>query len=203
MVSWPGLGWSASRGQRRLRGQGFSGGAEARQIDLERGAFAGFAVQPDVAFALLDDAVHRGQSEPGALQSLGGVEGLEDVGLGIGVHAHAGVADGEHDVVAGLHRGMEAGVVGVEGDVGGLDGQLPAVRHGIAGVDRQVHDDLLDLSGIGLDRADVRARHHDQIDVFADQPGQHFHVFRDHAVQVNDLGSQHLLAAEGQQLAGE
>jgi hypothetical protein len=80
---------------------------------------------------------------------------------------------------------------------------FPAMRHGIAGVDRQVHDDLLDLSGIGFDRADVRARNHDQVDVFADQPSQHFHVFRDYAVQVNDLGSQHLLAAEGQQLTGE
>ena len=44
---------------------------------------------------------------------------------------------------------------------------------------------------------------HDQIDVFADQPGEHLHVFGNHAVQVHDLGSQHLLAAEGQQLAGE
>ena len=73
---------------------------------------------------------------------------------------------------------MGAGVVRVERDVGGLDGQLSAVRHGVAGIDRQVHDDLLDLSGIGFDRADVRARNHDQIDVFADQRGSAFSGFR-------------------------
>ena len=75
------------------------------------------------------------------------------MGLGIRVHAHAGVADGQHDIVAGFTGGMEAGVVVVELDVGGLDGQFAAVGHGIAGVDGQVHDDLLDLAGIGLDRA--------------------------------------------------
>ena len=80
---------------------------------------------------------------------------------------------------------------------------LPPCGHRIAGIDRQVHDDLLDLAGIGLDRAKVRARDHDQIDVFADQAGEHLQVFRDDAVQVEHLGCEHLLAAEGQQLAGE
>ena len=47
------------------------------------------------------------------------------------------------------------------------------------------------------------ARNHDQINVLANQPGQHFQVFGDHAVQVHNLGGQHLLAAEGQQLASE
>jgi hypothetical protein len=52
---------------------------------------------------------------------------------------------------------MKAGVVFVERDVGGLDGKLAPGGHGVAGVDGEVHDDLLDLSGIGADRPEIRA----------------------------------------------
>ena len=187
-------GWFV--GQRGLLGDGLSGGAEARQVDLEGGAFASFAVDPDVAFTLFDNAVHRGEAKPGALQSFGGIEGLEDVALGVGVHAHAGVADGEHHVVAGLHRHMQTGVVRVELDVGRLNGQVSALRHGVTGIDRQVHDDLLDLARIGFDGAEIGTWNHDEVNVFADQPGQHFQVFGDHAVKIYHLWGKHLLTAE-------
>ena len=77
---------------------------------------------------------------------------------------------------------------------------LPPSRHGVARVDRQVHDDLLDLAGIGLDRAS-RARDHHEVDVLADQAGEHLQVFGDDLVEVDHFGRQHLLAAEGEQLA--
>ncbi len=89
----------------------------------------------------------------------------------------------------------------IERDVGGLDGELAAVRHGVARIHGQVHDDLLDLSGIGLDGAEFGAGHHDQVDVLADQAREHLQVFGDDFVQVDDLRRQHLLAAEGEQLA--
>ncbi len=98
---------------------------------------------------------------------------------------------------------MEASVVSIELDVSGLNGELPALGHGVAGIDRQVHDHLLDLSGVGFDRSKISARDHDQVDVFADQAVQHFQVFRDDAVEVDNLRRQHLLAAEGEQLASE
>jgi hypothetical protein len=63
----PWTGWLL--GQSGLQGRDFSGGTEPRQVDLERSAFAGFAVQPDVAFALLDDAVYGGEAEACAFQS--------------------------------------------------------------------------------------------------------------------------------------
>ena len=47
------------------------------------------------------------------------------------------------------------------------------------------------------------AGHHHQVDVLADHAGQHLEVLGDDAVQVDDPGSEHLLAAEGQQLAGQ
>ena len=35
----------------------------------------------------------------------------------------------------------------VDSDIGGADGELAAARHGVARVDGQIHDDLLDLAG--------------------------------------------------------
>ena len=46
---------------------------------------------------------------------------------------------------------MDARKVFVQRDVGGFDGELAALRHGVASVDRQVHDDLVDLARIGAD----------------------------------------------------
>ena len=72
------------------------------------------------------------------------------------------------------------------------------MRHGITRVYRQVHDDLLDLSGIGFHGADLRTRNHDQVDVFTNQAGQHFKAFCDYAVKVHNFGRKHLLTAECQ-----
>ena len=45
--------------------------------------------------------------------------------------------------------------------------------------------------------------HHYQIDIFANHAGKHLEVLGDDLVQVEHLGGQHLLAAKGQQLAGQ
>ncbi len=44
---------------------------------------------------------------------------------------------------------------------------------------------------------------HHEVDVFADHARQHFDVFGGDVVEVDDAGSEHLLAAEGEQLAGQ
>ena len=71
----------------------------------------------------------------------------------------------------------------------GLDGQLAALRHGVAGVHGEVHDDLVDLAGIGTNGADRGAWNHDKIDILADHAGEHFQVLGHHLVQVEHLGS--------------
>ena len=71
----------------------------------------------------------------------------------LGVHAVAGVAYGEHHVRSGPGVRSLSKVGLVELNVTGLDDQLAALGHGVAGVDRQVHDHLLHLAGVGLDRA--------------------------------------------------
>ena len=98
---------------------------------------------------------------------------------------------------------MARGVRLVELDVGGLDGELAAVGHGVAGVDRQVHQHLLDLARVGVDHAEVGREHLDEVDVLADEAPEHLLDPRGDLVQVERHGLQHLLAAEGQQLAGQ
>src|SRR5437773_12281627 len=66
----------------RIRRQGVGRLRHSREIDLERRPLPRLAVHPDMAIALLHDAVHGGETEAGALaRFLGGEERLEDVGL--------------------------------------------------------------------------------------------------------------------------
>lgn len=63
---------------------------------------------------LLDDAIHRGESEPGAFaHRFRGEEGLKEMALGFGAHAAAVVFDAEDHVTAlpgvgmAAHRGVK------------------------------------------------------------------------------------------------
>ena len=69
--------------------------------------------------------------------------------------------------------------------------------------DRQVHDDLLDLTGINFDTSEVRTGVDDQFHILANQAPQEVAHVADQFVQVQHPGLQDLLAAEGQQLPGE
>ncbi len=89
----------------------------------------------------------------------------------------------------------------VELDVCGDDGKPTAIRHGIPGVDGEVHNDLFDLAGVGLDPPQVWGQGRRQRDVSADEPPEHCLEIAHDAVQVEDLGLKHLLAAEGEELA--
>src|SRR5207244_11484755 len=135
-----------TRGDKRRRcGDRLAGCIHLWQVNFERGALGRFAVDPDVAFTLFDDAVDCRESEAGTLQPFGGEERLEDVGLCLRVHPYAGITDGEHDIFTRLYRAMEAGIIFIQRDVSGLDGEPAALRHGITGISRQIHYDLVDL----------------------------------------------------------
>ena len=93
--------------------------------------------------------------------------------------------------------------VGVHGDVAGIDGQRAAAGHGVAGVDREVHQHLLQLARVGQDRPQVTGERGDQLDVLAEGPAQHFLHCGDDGVEVEYPWLYHLPAGEGEQLAGE
>ena len=105
-------------------------------------------------------------------------------------------------MAAGSRAGISEGERRAQVDVGRLDGQSPAIRHGILGIDREVGDDLLDLRGVGPHRA-RRARHHGELDVLADQAPEHGHQPRHDGGQVEDARLEHLLAAEREELPRE
>ena len=188
-------------GERRFRFLAF-GGLVARQMDGKRRARAELAVDGDEAAGLLDDAVGRRQSEPGALADLlGREEGLEDAlemrlgdaGAGID-HLDQHVIAGGQDLGAPLQRGRE-------GDVGGADRQRAARGHGVPRVHREIDDDLLELSLVDLDQPEVAAVDDVELDVDADQAAQEVGQLGEHVGDVQHLGLQGLLAGEGEELA--
>ena len=93
--------------------------------------------------------------------------------------------------------------VGVHGDVAGVDGQRAASGHGVAGVDREVHQHLVQLARVGQDRPQVTGERGDQLDVLADGPAQHFLDCCDDAVQVENLWPDHVAPGEDEQLVGK
>ena len=161
-------------------------------------------MDPDAAIALLDNAVHRGETKPGSLAGLlGGEERFEEPRARLLVHAAAGVGHRQRHVRPWFHPRVLARVHIIHIEVGSLDGELPAVRHGVAGVHREIHHHLLDLPGIGHYLAQIHGKRDHELDVLAEQPAQHRLHSRNDLVQVQNLGLQHLPAAEGKKLPGE
>jgi hypothetical protein len=117
-------------------------------------------------------------------------------------HAATGVGDREGDVRSGWGVEVLLGVGGVEIDVGGLDDELAAARHGVAGVDHQIENHLVHLARIGLDVPEVRVELRAHLDILAEQ-AQHHLVVGDDSVEAEDDRAGDLLAAEQEQLAGE
>ena len=151
-----------------------------------------------------DDAVERREAEPGALaRRLGGEERLEHAGEYLGGNAGAGVGDPQPGVAAGFEAGPVVGVGLVHGDVRGVDGELPAAGHRVAGVDCEVDQDLLELAGVRLDRPQAFGGCGVQGDVLAEGAAQQLIQARDDVVEAEYFGVHDVAAGEDQQLAGQ
>ena len=95
---------------------------------------------------------------------------------------------------------MRSRVLRVELHVGGLDGQLAPLRHGVAGVHDEVHENLLQLSGIGHHHSEGGTVRDGELDVRSDETLQHLRGAVDGHVQIEDPRLEDLLPAERQQL---
>src|SRR5207237_1081561 len=114
-----------------------------RQVHLEGCAVAPLTVDPDMPLALLYDAVDGREPKSGPLAGFfGGEERLEDPLLRGLVHPTTGIADREHDVRALWQVDVALRVRLVQIHAGRLDRESAAVRHRIAGVEREVDDYL-------------------------------------------------------------
>ena len=86
-------------------------------------------------------------------------------------------------------------------DVAGPHQDAAAVGHGVACVDDEVDDHLLELVEIGLDQPQVAAVLDVDLDLLADQPAHHVLQLGQNVAELQHLGPQRLPAREGQQLA--
>src|SRR5437899_8976053 len=84
-----------------------------------------------------------------------------------------------------------------------FDGEVPAMRHGVARVNCEVEQYLLDLPGISLDPPQLLAEFNLHLSVLSNHAGEHPARLFHHRVEAEHLQALHLLAAECEQLAGE
>ena len=102
-----------------------------------------------------------------------------------------------------LHLGVRSREPFFEIDIRGLDQQRSAVGHRVARVDRQIHQDLVQLPGVCQHASQRRAQNGFQPDIFADYPPQHLLHLNDDVVQVHFLGLNNLFPAKHQQLPAQ
>src|SRR5205814_553619 len=98
--------------------------------------------------------VNGGETQAGAFPGLlGGEKWIERVLPGVTTHSDAVVADGKHHIATRNHGRVLAGVGLIQLDVPCLDADRSTAWHSVARVDHEVHQDLLDLPGVGDDIA--------------------------------------------------
>ena len=107
------------------------------------------------------------------------------------------------DDVARRHAGQAEAARLLGRDVAGADRELAAVRHGVARVDGEVHDHLLELVHVGLDEPEVAPVLEVELDALAEEAPQQHRQVRQDLAEVEDLGPQRLAAREREQLAHE
>ncbi len=138
---------------------------------------------------------------PAALADrLGGEERLEHLVADFGRHAAAGVADRQHHIGAGPHLGIGLGIGLVEHDVAGLQQQLAAVRHRVAGVDRHVEHGIGELRRIDMGDGDAAFENGLDLDLLAQRRPQQLGDVLHRAVDVDIARLQRLTAGKCQQM---
>ena len=173
----------------------------ARQEDVERGALARLGIDIDETAGLLDDAVDRRQPEAGALADfLGREERLEDLVDDVDRNAGAGVADVDPHVVGRRHALVGQPLGFRRRYIRGPHREPAAIGHGVAGVDGEIDDHLLELRDVDLDRPQIAAVHQIELDLLADQPAQQHGEIAERVAEMQHLRAQRLPARERQQL---
>src|SRR5450759_726231 len=122
----------------------------------------------------------------------------EDVLQHLGWHPEAGVGD--------LHPGPLPVSVTPRGprlEGAGHQGQRSTARHGIAAVHHEVHDELIELAWVCLDRAERLVERDAEFDLLAEQAPEHRHHVIYAAVEVYRPESALAAASKRQQLGRE
>ena len=104
---------------------------------------------------------------------------------------------------AGLGRQVQPRFFLGQVPLAGLDRQRTAGRHGVAGVDHQVHQHLLDHPAVGANLERPRVERQPHADVLTDDALHHLGDVADDGVEIDVTRLEHLPPAEGQQLLGQ
>src|ERR1700730_7033606 len=144
-----------------------------REVDFELGSLPRLRLYPDTASALLDHAIYGGKTQTGSLALfLGSEVRLKNGGLGVGVHSLPRIRDNDPYVLAGQHRRASLCKFVILRHVAGFNGQSTTLWHGVAGIYRQIHDHLFDLSRVSLHQSQRLARLTSERDVFPNNPSE-------------------------------
>src|SRR5579872_4617219 len=167
----------------------------ARQENAECGALAFDSVEIHESACLLDNAIDRRKAKSRAFAHFfGGKKRHEHLVADRLRYARPVIDKFDKHVVGGRHSlGVVAGAL-CGGDVGAAQLQMAAIGHGVARIDREVHDDLLELQLIDLDRPQVAAVHNLETNLLTDQPAQHDGKVAQHFAKIENLRAQRLLA---------
>ncbi len=119
------------------------------KIHQKAGSFSNHALDLNESSVALDDAHGGGQSQPCPLaRFLGREEGIEDLFENMVGNASAGVGDGEKHVWARGGFEEQPRVLLIEDYIGGGERQTAAAGHGVAGINAEVHQYLIELGRV-------------------------------------------------------
>ena len=89
--------------------------------------------------ALPDESVDLAETKAGAgARGLGGEEGIERLVDHLLRHSGAGIGHGYHDILTGFYAVDRLAIKLIEKCIAGLDGDLAAFRHRVAGVNGEI-----------------------------------------------------------------
>ena len=189
----------------RLSGCSLDGFDDGRQANLDRGPGAGRAGNPDVAAALLHDAINGRQAEAGAFADwLRREERLEHPRARRLVHPCAGVRHRQRHIAAWHHvRDTARRRPASEIDARRVSTVIvPASGIASTRIHDQVHDDLIELPRVELHRSMPDQIEH-QHDPRRHQTAEHRMDRAQRVIEVQHPRLQHLPAAECEQLLRE
>ena len=174
-------------------------GVAPGQIQADRGALARLGEDPDRSSRLPREAVDHRQPQPCSMaHRLGGVERLEGARNGLLRHAGARIGDAQRHIAARRKIPLP-GCRLFKLDIGCPDGQPAAFGHGIAGVDAQVQDGVLQLRSIDLRMPQMGCRHDVDVHAGAHGPAQQVLPIGQERGHIGGLGVQDLPARERKQ----
>ncbi len=119
------------------------------QVNLELCAAPGLAMDLDEPAVALHNPQYRGQTQPRSLaQFLGGEKRIVDFVQMLRRNALPGIGHTQAHVTSRLGAGGHPGERFIEFLILQFEGERAAFRHGVAGVDTQIHQDLVQLGGV-------------------------------------------------------